>query len=149
MQVVSVSSHKSEVRKPAPPRARLQLGRDWVVALLDRDADYPDLSGAARGRVLVNRGTGELVELVPGASEPGLGSWLEIPIPEHGQRHRWFRAFLASIGCEDEYDGSIGRWLKAHGSDARFRMWSSFRADRVAEHATATCRRAGIEAEIV
>ena len=149
MQVVSVSSRQSEVRKPAPPRARLQLGRDWVVALLDRDADYPDLSGAPRGRVFVNRGTGELVELVAEASEPGLGSWLEIPIPEHGQRHRWFRAFLASIGCEDEYDGSIGRWLKVYGSDARFRMWSAFRAERVADHATATCRRAGIDAEIV
>lgn len=149
MQVVSVSSRQSEVRKPAQPRARLQLCRDWVVAHLDRDADYPDLSVAPRGRVFVNRETGELVELVPEASGPGSDSWLEIPLPEHGQRHRWFRAFLRSIGCEDEYDGSIGRWLKAYGSDVRFRMWSTFRAERVADHATATCFRAGIDAEIV
>ncbi len=149
MQSVNFSSHLSDLTKQTQPRVRVQLCGASIVALLDRDADYPDPFGPPRGRVFANRETGELVELVPEAKQPCSESWLEIPIPEHGQRHRWFRAFLSSVGREDEYDGSIGRWLKAYGSDVRCRMWSTFRAERVVNHTIATCRRAGIDAEIV
>ena len=149
MQVVSFSSRSSDAAPHVRVRARFPLSRASIVARLDRDADYPDLSGPPRGRVFINRETGELVELVPEAVEPGSDSWLEIPIPDHGQRHRWFRAFLSSIGCEDEYFGSIGRWLQEYGSDVRFRMWSTFRSERVVEHVVATCRRAGIGGEVV
>lgn len=146
---MNFSSRGLDVRKHAHTRVRLQLAGAWILARLDRDADYPDPSGPPMGRVFMNRDTGEFVELEQDAGAPCVDSWLEIPIPDHGQRHKWFRAFLSSIGCEDEYDGSIGRWLNEYGSDVRFRMWSKFRSERVVDYVIATCRRAGIDGEVL
>jgi hypothetical protein len=129
-------------------KSPLQLDGGWISAGLDRDADYPNPERPPMGRVFMNRETGEFIEAQePIESSPV--SWLEIPIPDHGQHHRWFRAFLGSIGCEDEYFGSIGRWLNEYGSDVRFELWSNFRSERVIDHVIATCRAAGIDAEIV
>ena len=101
------------------------------------------------GRVFMNRTTGEFIEAAYEAGEPSAETWLAIPIPDHGLRHKWFRSFLASIGREDEYSGSIGRWLKETGSEVRAQLWSNFRSDRVAAYVIAACRRAGIDATVV
>jgi len=143
-------------------KSRLQLDRGWIAAGLDHDADYPSPDGPPMGRVFMNRATGQFVEVLRDRDdddndsatmrqtiESSPVSWLEIPFPDHGQYHKWFRAFLGSIGCEDEYFGSIGRWLKEYGSDTRFRMWSNFRSEKVVNHVITTCRSAGIDAEVV
>lgn len=147
--VVSTLSRGLDVTTNAHTRGRRQLDGAWISAWIDRDADYPDLSGPPMGRIFMNRDTGEFVEVVQETGAPCVDSWLEIPIPGHRQHHKWFRAFLSSIGCEDEYRGSIGRWLNQYGSDVRFRMWSAFRSERVVDYVIATCRRAGIDAEVV
>ena len=65
-------------------------------------------------------------------------SWLEIPIPNHGQHHKWLRAFLRSIDRERECSGSIGGWLKEYGSDDEA-AWYTFRSERVVDYVIATC----------
>lgn len=129
--------------------AILRLNGGAVLARFDRDADYPDPAAPPMGRVFIDRKTGEFVEVARGAVEPPPDRWLELPIPDHALRHRWFRAFLGSIGCEDEYYGSIGRWLEDYGSEARVRMWTNFRSQQVLTYVVATCRRAGIDAKAV
>ena len=140
----------------------LQLDGGWISTGLDQDADYPNPDGPETGRVFLNRDTGQFVGVLWDRGdddddsakereviESSPVSWLEIPIPDHGQRHRWFRAFLGSIGCEDEYYGSIGRWLKEYGSDVRVELWSKYRSERVVDYVIARCRAAGIDAEVV
>ena len=126
----------------------LRLNGDWILERLDRDADYPDPSGPPMGRVLMSRATGRFMEVAREATVSS-DSWLEVPIPDHALHHKWFRAFLGSIGCEDEYFGSIGRWLKDYGSDVRLKLWSNFRSEQVFGYVIATCRRAGIDTEVV
>ena len=130
-------------------KSLLQLDGAWISAGLDRDADYPNPDGPPMGRVFLNRKTGQFIDVARESDEPSADAWLEVPVPDHGQHHRWFRAFLHSIGCEDEYFGSIGRWLNEYGSEARFELWSAFRSERVVDYVIATCRRAGIDAEVV
>ena len=138
-------SRQFPVQKPG---GQLRLHRARILACLDRDADYPNPADSPMGRVFMNRQTGEFIEVAQGASEPS-SSWLAIPIPSHGQRHKWFRVFLGTIGREDEYFGSIGRWLKEHASGVRAELWSNFRSERVVAYAIAACRHAGIDAEAV
>ena len=140
----------------------LQLDGGWISAGLDRNADYPNPDGPQMGRVFMNRETGQFVGVLRDrdadddastkereAIESSPVSWLEIPIPSHGQHHKCFRVFLGSIGCEDEYFGSIGRWLKEYGSDVRAELWSNFRSERVVDYVIARCRAAGIDAQVV
>lgn len=140
----------------------LRLDGGWISAGLNQDADYPNPDGPQMGRVFMNRETGQFVGVLRDPDDDddasakereAIGSspvsWLEIPIPDHGQHHKWFRAFLGSIGCEDEYFGSIGRWLKEYGSDVRVELWSNFRSERVVDYVIARCRAAGIDAEVV
>ena len=80
----------------------------------------------------MNRETGKFIEVLRDrndddedsakereAVESSPDSWLEIPIPDHGQHHKWLRAFLRSIDREQEYSGSIGGWLKEYGSTTK------------------------------
>ena len=142
-------------------KSRLQLDSGWISAALDQDADYPNPDGFLMGRVFMNRETGEFIEVlrdrndddddsVKGreAVESSPDSWLEIPIPDHGQHHKWFRAFLRSIDREQEYSGSIGHWLQEYGSDDEV-AWYTFRSERVVDYVIATCLGAGIDAEVV
>ena len=113
------------------------------------------------GRVFMNRETGKFIEVLRDrddddddsakereAVESSPDSWLEIPIPDHGQHHKWLRAFLRSIDREQEYSGSIGRWLQEYGSDDEA-AWYTFRSERVVDYVIATCLGAGIDAEVV
>jgi len=138
------------------------LDGSWISAELNQDADYPNPDRAQIGRVFMNRKTGRFVGVLQSrdnddaanakereAIESSPVSWLEIHIPDHRQHHKWFRAFLESIGCEDEYFGSIGRWLNDYGSNVRVELWSNFRSQRVVDHVIAICRVAGIDAEVV
>lgn len=136
------------MRKLDATPASLLLNSGRVLAWFDRDADYPDPAAPPIGRVFVDRKTGEFVEVAREAVEPSPDLWLELPIPDHALHHRWFRKFLGSIGCEDEYYGSIGRWLRDYGSDARVRLWSRFRSEQVLAYVVAKCRSAGIDAEV-
>ena len=56
----------------------------------------------------------------------------EIEIPDHGQNHEWFKAFLRSIGREGEYFGSIGGWLKEYSDTGDRYAWSEYRLERAA-----------------
>ena len=142
-------------------KSALQLDGGWISAGLDQDADYPNPDGPPLGLVFMNRETGEFIEVPPDrdaadddsanerqAIESSPDSWLEIPIPDHEQHHKWFRAFLRSIAREQEYAGSIGGWLKEYGSDDEV-SWYHFRSERVVDYVIATCRGAGIDAEVV
>ena len=139
----------------------LQLDSGWIVAALEQDADYPNPDGSSMGRVFVNRDTGTFIEVLRDrdhddddsakareAVESSPDSWLEIPIPNHGQHHKWLRAFLRSIDREREYSGSIGGWLREYGSDDEA-AWYTFRSERVVDYVIATCLGAGIDAEVV
>ena len=142
-------------------KSPLQLDSSWISAGLDQDADYPNPDGSPLGRVFMNRETGKFIEVLRdrdddeedsakerAAIESSPVSWLEIPIPDHGQHHKWFRAFLRSINREQEYAGSIGDWLREYGSDDEV-AWYVFRSERVVDYVIATCRGAGIDAEVV
>lgn len=141
-------------------KSPLQLDSGWISAALDQDADYPNPGGPPLGRVFMNRATGEFIEVLRDrdddddgakereAIESSPDAWLEIPIPDHGQHHEWFRAFLRSIDREQEYSGSIGGWLKEYGSDNEV-AWYNFRSERVVDYVIAMCCGAGIKAEVV
>lgn len=143
------SSQEGPIKALGAELTPLRLTRACCLEWLDRDADYPNPSDPPMGRVFMNRTTGEFIGVAQESNGPSPVSWLAMPIPDHGLRHKWFRAFLESIGCEDEYTGSIGRWLTEHGSDVRAQLWSNFRSDRVIAHIIAACRRAGIDAKVV
>lgn len=143
------SSREGPIKALGAELTPLRLTRACCLEWLDRDADYPNPSDPPMGRVFMNRTTGEFIEVEQESSEPSPDTWLAMPIPDHGLRHKWFRAFLESVGREDEYTGSIGRWLKEHGSDVRAQLWSNFRSDRLVAYIIATCRRAGIDAKVV
>ena len=69
--------------------------------------------------------------------------FLEIPIPDHGQHHVWFKDFLDTTGREG-YFGSIGGWLKVYGSEEDKYEWQEFRDCRLADCFVDCCERNGL-----
>ncbi len=141
----------------------LRVDSGILSAWLGEDADF----AAYPCRVYLDRETGQIVgvyeqdrdaTLAGDAEEDNRqrrqevatqpGAFLEIPIPDHGQRHKWFREFLESWGQEDTYFGSIGGWLKQYGTTDDRYAWRNFEWDCVIQHAVKVAEVAGLKLEV-
>ena len=74
--------------------------------------------------------------------------YIEIPVPDHGQVHEWFRNWLAEQGLEEEYFGSIGGWIEQHGGEDSRHVWESDRMEIIFKYVKEKCRTAGYNVRI-
>lgn len=72
-------------------------------------------------------------------------AFLEIPVPDHGQRHEWFRAWLTQEGRGSEYFGSIGGWLKEYATEEDRYAWQDYEWEAIKQHAIQVAASVGIE----
>ena len=127
----------------------LHLDEGHLRAALSQDPDYAPHAQ----RLYVHRRTGELLtvydsdddaEAEDGLSEENRAKrervkrhprdYLEIPIPDHAQRHVWLQQFLEERGRLKEYVKSIGLWVKGKADDEDRSEWQEYQCDRTLKH---------------
>ena len=128
---------------------------DYMLSFLDRDADFMINDRApCVPRVFFEPETGAFLEVFDDADDhvsaygvvqkiPSAAA-IEIAIPDHGQHHEWFCAWLESRERQDTYFLSIGGWFKEMGTDEDHDSWREFRRERVISYFREHCRRAGL-----
>jgi hypothetical protein len=141
----------------------IRVDKGSLMPWLGQDADFMEYPC----QVYLHRETGEVVGVyeqdedatLAGVAEDenrrrrqevatGFGVFLEIPIPDHGQRHAWFREFLKTRDQESAYFGSITDWLETYGTDEDWDDWRDFESERVIQHAVQVAEAAGVTIEV-
>jgi hypothetical protein len=141
-------------------RLIVEVDFDDLIEYLDHDRDYipqETMGLLPSHRVYINRTTRKLVCVFEdeGARDEGdttrehvvaeqPEALVEIPIPNHAMRHKWFQSFLRSRSREGEYFGSIGGWLKERADEEDRRAWNHFRQKSVGRYAISVAKSAGI-----
>ena len=133
---------------------------DQVIAWLNQDSDYYPYPY----KVYLNREKGDLVcvwECDDDADTEGISTvednqrlrhqvtespemFLDIPVPNHAQRHLWFQEFLEKIGRSEEYFRSIGGWFAEYGEDTDRFEWEGTLRTQTIQYFSKICKANGI-----
>jgi hypothetical protein len=71
--------------------------------------------------------------------------FVEVPNPDHGDRHVFFKRYLKRIGRKEEYSGSIGRWLKESGEDEDKHAWAEHLREELTNYVKTVVEAAGLK----